>query len=297
METSTTIKLPNGFVSKPGRVSSDVWWPVAVPVVAFLAILFVFPTGTLLLKAFSQFDPPQNGGLDNLVWLLGNEVNRTILIRTFVVATVSTVLTAFIAFPYAYVMTIVGTRVRTWMLGAVLVSMLLGILLRNFSWVVLLQSNGPVNDIMAWLGLERIRFLGTLSAVLMGMVHVLFPYMVLPLYSVLQAIDRRLLLAAESLGATPARAFFQIYLPLTLPGLIAGAMLVFVLALGFYITPAILGSPQQSLISQLIYSQFERTAAFGRAGAMALVLSIAALAVVALMARVNRRNRMYGGTA
>jgi putative spermidine/putrescine transport system permease protein len=133
-------------------------------------------------------------------------------------------------------------------------------------------------------------------AVLMGMVHVLFPYMVLPLYSVLQAIDRRLLLAAESLGATPARAFLQIYLPLALPGLIAGAMLVFVLALGFYITPAILGSPQQSLISNLIYSQFERTAAFGRAGAMALVLSIAALAVVALMAKVNRRNRMYGGT-
>lgn len=296
METSTTIKLPNGFVSKPGRVSGDVWWPAAVPVVAFLAILFVFPTGTLLLKAFSQFDPPQTGGWDNLVWFLGNEANLTILVRTFVVAAVSTLLTALVAFPYAYVMTIAGARVRTWMLGAVLVSMLLGILLRNFSWVILLQSNGPVNDILAWLGLERIRFLGTLSAVLMGMVHVLFPYMVLPLYSVLQAIDRRLLLAAESLGATPARAFLQIYLPLALPGLIAGAMLVFVLALGFYITPAILGSPQQSLISQLIHSQFERTAAFGRAGAMALVLSIAALAVVALMAKVNRRNRMYGGT-
>lgn len=297
METSSTSSLARRTAGKPVRVAGDVWWPVAIPVIVFLAILFVFPTGTLLLKAFSQFDLPQTGGWDNLVWFLGNEANRTILVRTFVVAAVSTCLTALVAFPYAYVMTIAGVRVRTWMLGAVLVSMLLGILLRNFSWVVLLQSNGPVNDILAWLGLERIRFLGTLSAVLMGMVHVLFPYMVLPLYAVLLAIDRRLLLAAESLGATPARAFLQVYLPLALPGLIAGAMLVFVLALGFYITPAILGSPQQSLMSQLIYSQFERTAAFGRAGAMALVLSIVALAVVALMAKVNRRNRMYGGTA
>lgn len=294
METSLSLGAPPRVVAHKG--SGDIWWIVALPVVIFLAILFVFPTGTLLLKTFSQFDLPQHGGLDNLAFFLGNDANRTILLRTFVVAGVSTFLTALIAFPYAYVLTIVSARVRTWMLGAVLVSMFLGILLRNFSWVVLLQSNGPVNDALSWLGVERIRFLGTLSAVLMGMVHVLFPYMVLPLYSVLQGVDRRLLLAAESLGATPVRAFLQIYLPLALPGIIAGAMLVFVLALGFYITPAILGSPQQSLMAQLIYSQFERTAAFGRAGAMALVLSVAALAVVALMARVNGRSRLNGRT-
>ncbi|WP_176039248.1 ABC transporter permease [Burkholderia stabilis] len=297
MEAPTSANVPIGLPARKGGAGGDVWWAVAIPVVAFLVVLFVYPTGTLLLKTFSQFDAPQRTGLDNLTWFLGNTANMTILARTFVVAAVSTCLSALIAFPYAYVMTIVTPRVRTWMLGAVLVSMFLGILLRNFSWVVLLQSTGPVNAVLAWLGVGRVRFLGTVSAVLMGMVHVLFPYMVLPLYSVLQAIDRRLLLAAESLGAPPSKAFVQIYVPLALPGLIAGATLVFVLALGFYITPAVLGSPQQSLMAQVIYSQFERTAAFGRAGAMALVLSIAALVMVALMARVNRRSRLYGGTA
>lgn len=297
MNTSTVIKPSPVLSVKTRRASDDVWWLVVLPVLALLALLFVYPTGVLLLKTFVQFNPPQQGGLDNLAWFLGSEANRNILLRTFLVAAASTCLTALVAFPYAYVMTIVPARVRTWMLGAVLVSMFLGILLRNFSWVILLQSNGPINDILEALGIGRIRFLGTTSAVLMGMVHVLFPYMVLPLYSVLQAIDRRLLLAAESLGATPARAFVQIYLPLAIPGLIAGAMLVFVLALGFYVTPAILGSPQQSLMAQAIYSQFERTAAFGRAGAMALVLSITALVMVMLMVRVNRRSRLYGGNS
>lgn len=297
MNTSTVIKPSPVLSVKTRRASDDVWWLVVLPVLALLALLFVYPTGALLLKTFVQFNPPQQGGLDNLTWFLGSEANRNILLRTFMVAAASTCLTALVAFPYAYVMTIVPVRVRTWMLGAVLVSMFLGILLRNFSWVILLQSNGPINDILEALGVGRIRFLGTTSAVLMGMVHVLFPYMVLPLYSVLQAIDRRLLLAAESLGASPARAFVQIYLPLAIPGLVAGAMLVFVLALGFYVTPAILGSPQQSLMAQAIYSQFERTAAFGRAGAMALVLSLTALVMVMLMVRVNRRSRLYGGNS
>lgn len=293
MDTSIVVNTRSLRVAR----TRDTWWAVALPVVALLAVLFIYPTGTLLLKTFFQFDLPQHGGWDNLAWFFGSEANRTILLRTFVVAAISTGLTALLAFPYAYAMTLVSARTRTWMLGAVLVSMFLGILLRNFSWVVLLQSNGPINDVLEVLGIGRVRFLGTTSAVMMGMVHVLFPYMVLPLYSVLQAIDRRLLLAAESLGATPAKAFVQVYIPLAIPGLIAGAMLVFVLALGFYVTPAILGSPQQSLMAQAIYSQFERTAAFGRAGAMALVLSLAALAMVMLMVRVNRRSRLYGGKA
>ncbi|QJP14807.1 ABC transporter permease [Starkeya sp. ORNL1] len=276
---------------KRGRVEH--WWLIALPVLAFLAVFFVYPSATILFRTFTKFDPPQTGGLDNLVWFFSRDANRTILVRTFLVAGLSTILTSLLAFPYAYLMTRVQPSVRTLMLGIVLVSMFFGILLRNFAWVVLLQVQGPLNDVIEMLGFERQRFLGTMPAVLMGMTHVLFPYMVLPLYAVLRGIDTRLVLAAESLGATPRRAFWQIYIPLSLPGFFAGALLVFVLALGFFITPAVLGSPQQSLISQLMYAQFYRQAAFGRAGAMAIVLLAATVLVLLLARALSRRSRAY----
>lgn len=276
---------------RPWRPGTSV---MVVPVLILLGVVFVYPTSIFLLRAFTHFNPPQVAGLDNLVWFLGDETNRIILVRTFTVASMCAVLTAIVAFPYAYCMTVIGPRGRTIMLGVLLLSMFLGILLRNFAWVILLQYQGPLNDILDAIGLDRIRFLGTAPAVVMGMMHILFPFMVLPLYSVLNGIDRRLVLAAQSMGATPMRAFRQVYLPLAMPGIIAGALLVFVLALGFFITPALLGSPRQALMSQLMFLQFDLQAAFGRAGAMAVVLLIIAMVFVILSNIVQRRSRAYG---
>jgi len=280
--------------SRPFRRFAERWWLVSLPVLLFLGVFFVYPTFLILVRTFTHFDAPELGGLDNLAWFLGNEANRTILLRTFVVAGLCTILCCLLAFPYAYLMTIVSRPWQTVMIGLLLVSMFFGILLRNFAWVVLLQMQGPLNDLFEMLGIPRIRFLGTAPAVLMGMVHILFPFMTLPLYAVLRGIDRRLVLAAQSLGATPRKAFLEVYVPLAIPGIFAGSLLVFVLALGFYVTPAILGSPKQALISQILYSQFEARAAFGRAGAMALVLLVASLAFVALAGWALRRSKAYG---
>ena len=266
-----------------------------MPIILFLFVFFAYPTGLTLLRAFTHFDAPEIGGLDNITWVLGGAANRTILIRTFTVALLCTAFAALLAFPYAYLMTKVSSRWQTVMMGLLLVSMFFGILLRNFSWVVLLQMQGPVNDLIAALGFDRVRMLGTAPAVLMGMTHVLFPFMALPLYAVLKGIDPRLVLAAQSLGASPRNAFLQVYLPLAMPGLFAGALLVFVLALGFYITPAILGSPKQALISQVLYQQFETRAAFGRAGALAIVLLVAAMAFVLMASAVQKRSKAYEG--
>lgn len=270
------------------------WWLVSVPMLLFLGIFFIYPTILILERAFSSFNPPEIGGLDNFRWFLDGDANRTILLRTFVVAGSCTLITCVIAFPYTYLMTIAGPRSRTAMMGLLLVSMFFGILLRNFAWVVILQMQGPLNDLLVWFGFARVRFLGTAVAVLMGMTHILFPFMALPLFAVLRGIDHRLVLAARSLGATPARAFWQVYIPLAMPGIFAGSLLVFVQALGFYITPAVLGSPRQSLMSQLIYAQFQNNAAFGRSGAMALVLLAMALVFVFLASALQRRNRAYG---
>lgn len=282
-----------GGTPRPLSQHRDAWGLVALPIILFLLFFFAYPTGLTLLRAFTHFDAPEVGGLDNINWVLGGAANRTILIRTFTVALLCTAFAALLAFPYAYLMTKVSNRWQTVMMGLLLVSMFFGILLRNFAWVVLLQMQGPVNDLIAILGFDRVRMLGTAPAVLMGMTHVLFPFMALPLYAVLKGIDPSLVLAAQSLGATPRNAFLQVYLPLALPGLFAGALLVFVLALGFYITPAILGSPKQALISQVLYQQFETRAAFGRAGALAIVLLIAAMAFVLMANAVQKRNKAY----
>lgn len=284
-----------GGVARPLPQPRDAWGLVALPIILFLLVFFAYPTGLTLLRAFTHFDAPEVGGLDNITWVLGGAANRTILIRTFTVALLCTAFAALLAFPYAYLMTKVSTRWQTVMMGLLLVSMFFGILLRNFSWVVLLQMQGPVNDLIAAFGFDRVRMLGTAPAVLMGMTHVLFPFMALPLYAVLKGIDPRLVLAAQSLGATPRNAFLQVYLPLAVPGLFAGALLVFVLALGFYITPAILGSPKQALISQVLYQQFETRAAFGRAGALAIVLLVAAMAFVLMANAVQKRSKAYEG--
>jgi putative spermidine/putrescine transport system permease protein len=282
-------------VGHPLQIPLNAWLLVATPISVFLALFFCYPTALTLLRAFTHFDAPESGGLDNLIWVVGSAANRTILVRTFAVAAICTLSCSLLAFPYAYLMTRVSRRWQTVMIGFLLVSMFFGILLRNFAWVVLLQMQGPLNDLIAFFGFERIRFLGTASAVLMGMTHVLFPFMALPLFAVLKGIDTRLILAAQSLGATPRAAFLQIYLPLALPGILAGSLLVFVLALGFYITPAVLGSPKQSLVSQVLFSQFETRAAFGRAGAMAIVLLFAATMFVVLANMLQRRNKAYGG--
>jgi putative spermidine/putrescine transport system permease protein len=284
-----------GGTARPLSQPRDAWGLVALPIILFLVVFFAYPTVLTLLRAFTHFDAPEVDGLDNISWALNGGANRTILIRTFVVAGLCTVFSALLAFPYAYLMTKVSIRWQTVMMGLLLVSMFFGILLRNFSWVVLFQMQGPLNDLISALGFERVRMLGTSPAVLMGMTHVLFPFMALPLYSVLKGIDPQLTLAAQSLGATPRNAFLQVYLPLAVPGLFAGALLVFVLALGFYITPAILGSPKQSLISQVLYEQFDGSAAFGRSGALAVVLLATTMAFVSLANALLKRSKAYEG--
>lgn len=274
-----------------GRGSQPRLWPLVLPLAGLLVVFFLYPCAAILVKAFTNFRPPQVAGLDNFIWFFQEDANVTILVRTLVTAVLCTAITLALAFPYAYTMTLVSPRVRMLMTAAVLISLLAGVLMRNFAWIILLQREGLINDSLAALGLPRHDFLGTTTAVVIGMTSVLFPYMVLPLYTVLRDIDRRLVLAAQSLGATPLRAFCQVYVPMSVPGVFAGCQLVFVLGLGFFITPALLGSPQQALLSQLMVLQFDRIAAFGRAGAMSVVLLVMTLLTIALASEVAGRRR------
>ncbi|TDB85933.1 ABC transporter permease [Actinomadura sp. KC216] len=243
----------------------------------------------MFARTLSDFVGPDDRGLANYRWFLSTPSQLTILRRTFTTSLLVTGLCLAIGFPYAYLMTVVGTRWRMVMLGAVLMPFWTSLIVRTYSWMILLGDSGPVVSAIRGLGFGEVRILGTTTAVVIGMTQVLLPFLVLPLYSRLIQIDRTLLRAAQIHGASPRTAFRTVYLPLAMPGITAGSMIVFIVSLGFYFSPALLGSPQNSLLSQQIVEQVTKLLAFGRGGAMALVLLVITLVLLAAGALAGRR--------
>jgi putative spermidine/putrescine transport system permease protein len=272
-------------------------WLILVPL-TFVAVLFGWPLIEMLRQSVTDFVDPLGSTWDNYTWFLTNETQVTILVRTVVVSGLVVAVCLLVGFPYAYLMTLVGSKVRLLMLAAILLPFWTSLLVRLYAWVILLQPSGPILSALEWLGWRDLRLLGTSWAVALGSVQILVPFMVLTLYASLMVIDRRLLDAAQSLGATPRSAFVRVYLPLAVPGILAGSTIVFVFMMGFYFTPAFLGSTQNSLISQQIVSQISRLLALGRGSAMALVLLIVTMTLLALVALATRRltRAVTGGT-
>ncbi|HEX2097288.1 MAG TPA: ABC transporter permease, partial [Solirubrobacterales bacterium] len=237
------------------RLRFDRWSLLALPLVAFLGFFFVLPTLTVLLRSVTDFSPPEVSGLDNYSWFFDSSTNLVVLRRTLVTAFAVTAICLLVGYPYAYLLTTVGARTRAFLLGVVVIAGFTSFMVRNYAWLVILQDNGPLNDAIAALGLGRVEFVGSDLGVAIVFTQILLPLMVLPLYATMRGIDRRLLMAGESLGAPPVRRFLSVYLPLSLPGVLAGCLLVFVLTLGFYVTPALIGSPTNALYSQLMQIQ------------------------------------------
>jgi putative spermidine/putrescine transport system permease protein len=192
-----------------------------------------------------------------------------------------------LGYPYAYFMTRVGDRARAILLVVVLIPFWTSVMARNFAWIVLLQRGGPVHSVLEFVGLGEVQLVGSTIGVTIAMSQVLLPFMVLPLFSALSGIDRRLLLAARGLGSSPLKAFWKIYWPLSRGGVVAGVILVFTLSLGFYVTPALLGSPQQSLIAQLLAQRTTQLLDFAGAGALGMLVLVVTLVLVAWANRVG----------
>ncbi len=257
---------------------------LALPAVVVLAVFFVVPAARL---AWLSVSTPELG-LGNYTGLASDGVVVTVVLRTLGMAAVVTVLCVLCAYPYAYLMTIVGARWRAALTALVLLPFWTSLMARTFAWVVLLQDTGVVNGLLAAIGLGPTRLLGTTAGVSIAMAQVMLPFMVLPVYAAMRGIDRRLVDAAMGLGATPVAAFLRVYLPLSLRGVAAGATLVMVLSLGFYVTPSLVGSPQQSMLAQLISVQVNQLVDFGAAGALAVTLLLVTLVLVAGVQRLTR---------
>lgn len=256
-----------------------------LPALIALAIFFVLPLVSIVVDSFTDPEP----GVDNYVQLFTDGYTLRVLGRTLVVALVVTVAGVVIAYPYTYMMTLAGPATRAVMVTVVLVPFWTSMLARNFAWMVLMQDGGVVQAALTPFGLGGARLIGGTFAVAVAMTQVLLPFMVLPMYSVMQQIDRRLLLAGQSLGASRLSSFWKVYFPLSLPGVVAGASLVFVLALGFYVTPALLGSPQNALIAQVVSTRTRDLLDFGGGGAMGVFMLVVTLAVLGLSRKLTGR--------
>lgn len=205
---------------------------------------------------------------------------------TAVISLVTTICCLVIAYPLAFFMARLTKASANLVMIFVLVPFWTSILVRTYAWMVILGRRGLINDFLVWVGVTShpIQLLNTRLAVYIAMIHVLLPFMVLPLYSSIRSLDWRLVQAANGLGAGTFGAFRQVVLPLSMPGVAAGCILVFTLSIGFYITPALVGGPSDMMISMLIendVSHFD----WGAAAAMATVLLAAVLVLFGIFAR------------
>lgn len=286
----------SGAVSNPtrpgvrARLRERAGIGLIVPPLVLVLLVFAYPLLKMFLLSVTNFLDPSDSGLANYAWFFKNDTQIVILRRTFLVSLWVTLACLVLGFPYAYLMTVVGPRTRFVMLAGVLLPFWSNLVVRTYAWAILLQDTGPIQAALRSLGVDNARLLGNMIGVTIGSVQVLLPFLVLPLYASLAGIDRSLLSAAASLGATPRAAFIKVYLPLSMPGVLAGSMIVFILMLGFYFTPALLGSSRESLISQQIVVQVNQLLAFGRGGAMAFILLIATLGLLGLAVLVAKRH-------
>jgi putative spermidine/putrescine transport system permease protein len=277
--------------SRSSRRGNTAGWLLLAPPSLVLILLFVAPIGYVLLTSLT--DPRLS--LAHYQRIFTVPVYTQVMLNTFLTSLIVTALCLVLGYPIAYVMARRNDWVSTLLLTIVAMSFWTGFLVRTYAWLVILGSKGPVVAAYQALGLGPApKLLFTTFSSTLGMTHILLPYMILALYAVMKKIDPDHLRAASSLGARPRAAFREVFLPLSLPGVVNGSLLVFVTCLGFFVTPILLGTPRDMMISQLINQQIEELLAWGFASAVAVILLIATGVVLALYNRFAGLDRLWG---
>lgn len=251
-----------------------------IPALAFIGIFFGIPIATM--GATTLFSPEFSLGVYRKIF--AEPVYLVVMWNTFRVAFSVTLICLALGYPVAYRLTLMPARQANLLLAFVLLPYFTSVLVRTYAWLVLLAPNGIMNTWLVGLHViaHPIKLLYNEAGVLIGMVYVLLPYMILTLYATMRSIDRSLVRAAAAFGASPWNAFRRIFLPLSAPGVAAGSLLVFVIALGFFITPALMGGPHQTFIATLIEQQVSQSTDWALPSALAmLLLGITLLALVA----------------
>jgi ABC-type spermidine/putrescine transport system permease subunit I len=265
---------------------------MVLPALAFFLVLYLYPIARLF--ALSLFDPDFT--LKHYRALVDTATYVKTLRTTMELSVSVTAIALLLGYPFAYLMATTTPRVRAVLLACVLVPFWTSILVRSFAWLVLLGRNGLVNQVLVGAGVvdRPLPLIHNRIGVLIGMVHVLLPFMVLPIFSLLTRIDPALVRAARSLGASPARAFLRVTLPLSVPGIGAGCLLVFLSAVGFYVTPALLGGRGQITVAMLIDLLVNDLLNWGLGAALSVVLLVVVAGLFVLYAFTASEDRAFG---
>jgi putative spermidine/putrescine transport system permease protein len=269
--------------SQSASQGERLYWLMMLLPCAFLALLYVVPVLNVLVMSVTVPKP----GLANYAELANNGAVQRTLWTTLRIGAITTGLVLLIGYAVAYALVHSGPRERQILLGIVVASFWISALIRAFAWIALLQSRGIVNSALMATGLidSPLSLVRNELGVVIGMVHYMLPYAILPLYTNLRGIDDRLVPAARALGATPSQAFRWVFLPLSLPGLIGAGVIVMIFSLGFYITPAILGGGRIIMVAEFISVQISETLRWGLAAMLATVLLGAVLMLVTWLSR------------
>lgn len=259
---------------------------LVAPALLLLAVFFLYPLSGLFRE--SLFAP--HFGVGNYVKALGSSLYLTILLRTLSFSLVVTFFALIFGYPVALTMSRLSRRAQLFMSVCVLVPLWTSVLVRSYAWLVLLQRNGIVNNVLSTMGLidQPLRMIYREGTVILATTHVLLPFMILSIYSVLRVVPKDFQMAAANLGANGLSTFRHVTLPMSMPGVYSGVVMVFIISLGFYITPALLGGPQALLMSTLIGQQTLETFDWGLAAALSVTLLVITLILVALFGRLLR---------
>jgi len=259
------------------------YWILITPALAVMIIFYIFPV--LNIWGISVTEPSM--GFGNYEKMLASHAVKVSFMVTFRIAAITTVACLLLGYIVAYTISNLAGRVRPLMLGLVLLPFWVSVLIRSFSWIVLLGRSGLVNDGLSALGVIQapLKLMHNEIGVLIAMVHVMLPFAVLPMLTNMRGISGSFMQAARGLGASEWRAFREVYFPQTLPGVMSGGLLVFVLSLGFYVTPALLGGGRVMMISEYITYQIQEFLNWGLGAALSVVLLLATAVVLLIASR------------
>lgn len=294
-ENGTIQKIPGlGKALGSGRLKAAVLNPgmLLVPPLVFILVFVGYPLVSILMQSVYS-----NGQLTgaHYVRFFTEAAYLRVLLLTLKIGGIVTVTCLVLGYPVAYTMNFASKNVRGLILIAIMIPFWTSLLVRTYAWMVLLQTQGVVNQLLIKIGIihEPLKLIYNTTGVIIGMTHVLLPYMILCLYSVMQGIDKNLLAAGSNLGARPYQVLCRVFLPLSFPGIASGSILVFIMGIGYFITPSLLGGQKDSMISQLIQIQVGSLLNWGFASAIAFVLLAVTVLLMLLCKNFIRLDKLW----
>jgi putative spermidine/putrescine transport system permease protein len=291
-----SIAAPGTVLRSAPRAPRDRTLLLMLPALAMLVFMFLVPLALFFVRSFMEFDGTSAEFLDQGRDLLFSQAYLTALGTTNWISLIVTVTTLLIGYPIAYYLTTATGAGVTIVVLSIVLPYFTSIIVRTFSWMVLLGEHGLVNDALLAAGLigAPLSLMYNRLGVLIGMSYVLLPYMVLTLYAAMRAIDPSLLRAAAGLGASGFHTFRRVFFPLSLHGVLSGALIVYILSIGFFITPALMGGQHDIMIAMLIDRALEVAVDWPSAALMSLTLLVVTLALYAIYYRIADIRRLIG---